>query len=389
MPTLAELKQSNVEPEPLTESRYVGNTTYMGQKIAMNYHPTHYVKTMLNILHKTHFAGLGVIAPPGHGKTSMVQTLLHHIHTYEPGPKEPPKLDFNIVWAGAKEFKNQKKFYEKLPKKNTIIVFDDVSGAAKELGEKGASEAFASLTKILHTLGKSNHAIVICLFHYSKSIPKDFRAQFMHKYWLVMSDEEKTNLKHMFDKGSRSYETMIKYARLYQQMMEWNGFDLKISKHQKEHYTTDKPFRVAGVSTESWASVMLYGLEKCHICMPPSKTKNVSIPVLFQEIYKAYGSDAIKMMQYKLYEQGYLGAIPKNLIYAFRLWDKIFADYTADYSKLEGMVLRHTRQKKTTRLREPKIQQQEIYETIGRTAESGIMDSHTVENIALGMTMLE
>ena len=378
-------QQFEIKPKSL----YTGHTTYLGQKVGLNHTPNFYIKTMLSILQKTHFVGMAVIAPPGHGKTSMVQTLVHRIHQYKPmEARDPPKLDFNIVWAGSEEFKDQGQFYKSLPKKNTIIVFDDVSGAIQQLGEKKANSAFEAMTKILHTIGKSNHVIVICMFHYSKNLPKDFRAQFGYKIWLSMGDEEQTNIKSMFEKNSMTYQRLLKFGTLYQNMYEWNNFTLKISRNQKQNYKTDKPFRCAAVATPSWTGVMLYGLEKCFVCSPQVKHKELSSEQFFEKFYHAYGNNAIKAMVFKLREHGRIGAMHKDLAHSLNFWDKVTEHYSVNYDDLEKLILKKTKKKKTIRLHTKKSEENKAMEQFSRSLGYGL-DSNTIQNIASGMQIFD
>ena len=380
-----ELQKMTTQQVELPKKLYLGPTTYMGKKVGMNHTPKYYIKTMLSILQKTHFVGMAVIAPPGHGKTTMVQTLVHHLHQYKPlESKDPPKMDFNIVWAGADEFKDQGAFYQSLPKKNTVIVFDDVSGAIQQLGEKKANAAFEAMTKILHTIGKVNHVIVICMFHYSKNMPKDFRAQFGYKVWLAMGDEEQTNIKSMFDKGSASYSRILKFGKLYQNMMEWNNFSLRISTNQRENYKTDRPFRCAAVATPNWTGILLYARENCFTCSPPNKQKELDAQHFFDKFYHAYGNNAIKAMVFKLREFGRFGAMHKEVANALNFWDKVVAHYHIDYDDLEHIILKKTKKKKTTRLRAKKKEEEAAVEQFSRSLGQPL-DSDTVQRIVDGM----
>src|SRR5690242_3881779 len=103
------------------KTEYKGSTVYTvkGKKYqcpAWN-HPASLAIQILNWIQHTIFYGVYIVAPMGHGKTTIAQTLVHFLHLKDPR--------FRVVWAGAHEFTHQKAFFESLPKKIPhIIVFD-------------------------------------------------------------------------------------------------------------------------------------------------------------------------------------------------------------------------------------------------------------------------
>src|SRR3990167_1183593 len=360
MPSLLEITEiadpKNIDDDYVDEASkaYTGPITYKGQKVSILHTPKRLVKTLLSYLENTYYVGAAVIAPMGHGKNTFVTTLIHIMHTWEPTKEDNIlKPDFNIVWAGPEEFKRQTEFYNGLPKRPTIIIYDDISGAIKQMPETEQNKCFESLTQIRHILDPQRGKIpvmVFCLFHYSKVVPKEFRAQLSYKIYLSMGDEEQTNVKQTFDKKSRAYRKLMRFSRIYQSEMEKKQFTLKIANNYPPvTYETNKPFRIACAVTLNWTNFILYAEENCSLCAKRKPTAYVKPEAIIESVKKYHAGFGWQALREELYDQGYYEAINPKLHLARQYVRKVLSELVTDRGKLMDKIFEHTKQARPTR----------------------------------------
>jgi len=362
MPSTAELlgytqAKSQQEAEDLLyrTSKYTGPTHYHKLEIAQYHHPNAFVNTIFRTNQHTQFTGVAVIGPPGHGKNTVVECLVHHMHLKKP--------EFLVKWAGDYEFTHQKEFYESLPKRPHIIIFDDVTGALQQMGEKKAGESFNALTKIRHTLGVGNKVIVFILFHYTKNIPKEFRAQFGYKVYTALGDEEVTNLHQIYDRHSRAFMKLKQYAKVYQTMMENDEFELNVAPNKKAKFTTDYPFRCACIITLTKAHFLLFAKDNCTKCAKYETIRFLEPQLVLAKIRQQYGIQGLQALRLEMFHKGYYEAIPANLGVA---WDfvrnKVLNKYSTDYPKLIDEIFKISKVKRKKRLYHKRKEEEEILE---------------------------
>jgi len=359
LPSLLEITEE-IEPKNIDNDyddeaspKYIGPITYKGQTVSILHTPKRLVKTLLTYLELTYYVGAAIIAPMGHGKNTFVTTLLHIIHTWEPTKEDGIlKPDFNIVWAGPEEFKRQTEFYNNLPKRPTIIIYDDISGAIQQMPEGEQNKCFESLTQIRHILDPQRGKIpvmVFCIFHYSKVVPKEFRAQLPYKIYLSMGDEEQTNVKQTFDKKSRAYRKLMRFSKIYQSEMEKKKFSLRVSKNMIITYDTNKPFRVACAVTLNWTNFILYPEENCAMCAKHKPTAYVKPDTIIESVRKYHSGFGWQALREELYDQGYYEAINPKLHLARQYVRKVMAELVTDKNKLKNKIFEYTKQKRPTR----------------------------------------
>lgn len=360
MPSLLEIEDSISDKETYqdyedeqSKGKWKGPIQYKGQSISILHSPKRFAKTLLSFITSTFYVGAAFIGPPGHGKNTLLTTILHIIHTYKPDKDDEFKVpNFNIVWAGAWEFQHQDEFYASLPKRPVIIIYDDISGAINQMPEAQANKCFEALTRIrwiLDPLRGHIPAMVFCLFHYSKIIPKDFRSQLQYKVYLSMGDEEQTNVKQHFDKKSRAYKKLMQYARVYQNQMEHKRFTLRISANQRVTYKTDKPFRCACAVTLSWTNFLLFPEDSCPQC---AKTKPVKIvePIdIIDVIKKQYPSSWAQALKAELYDHGFTEAVSPDLHNCRILIRKVFAEMQTDKEELINQLYKISKKPRPAR----------------------------------------
>lgn len=333
--------------------KWQGPVKYQGVDIHPSHHPGSLINTILNTNKFTQMTGVAVIAPPGHGKTTMAECLIHHIHEKKP--------EFLVKWAGAYEFQHQKQFYNSLPKKPHVIVFDDITGALEQMSDKDVGACFEALTTVRHILGLGNPVIIFALFHYSKKLEKAFRAQFGYKVFLGLGDEEKTNLDQMVEKNSNSFKKLKMFAKIYQTMFETGKFVLNINQSQKTTFTTDKPLRCACAVTLTKAHFLVYAKQNCLKCAKYKVEKKVSHMQILEEVRGHYGQAGLQALRLELYHKGYYDAVPNSLGLAWDFVRRVLEKYTTEYTALKDELFKISKQKKRNRLYRKRKEEDEMF----------------------------
>ena len=349
----ASLKNKNQNRSAEKRYKWTGPVKYQGVDIHPAHHPNTVISTILNTNKFTQMTGVAVIAPPGHGKTTMAECLIHHIHTKRP--------EFLIKWAGAYEFQHQKQFYTNLPKKPHIIVFDDITGALEQMSDKDVGACFEALTTVRHILGLGNPVIIFALFHYSKKLEKAFRAQFGYKIFLGLGDEEKTNLDQMVEKNSNSFKKLKMFARIYQTMFETGKFTLNVNQTTKNTFETDKPLRCACAVTLTQAHFLVYAKENCLKCAKYKVEKKVPYQQILEEIKGHYGQAGLQALRLELFHKGYYDAIPNKLALAWDFTRRTFEKFGTDYEGLKNELFKISKQRKRNRLYRKRKEEDEMF----------------------------
>lgn len=277
------------KPPQGTKPNFLGTTTYkIGNnkyEVAAWNHPATLAITILNWIQHTFFYGVYIVAPMGHGKTTIAQSLCHFIHLKDPR--------FKITWAGGFEFTHQEQFFKSLSKEPQVIIFDDISGDLKQLTDKEIEANFSSLTRIRWILDPETGKIpVICIVvgHYSKNLEKEFRAQLGMSIYAAFGNEEMTNIDTIAQKGTDAYKTLIAFGQLYSDMFEKHEFNL-YTKNQKLTYKTDKPFRALAAISKTKGRIVLYSdKDVCDKCVKKVYHRLVPSRLVFDKIVSAYGN---------------------------------------------------------------------------------------------------
>ena len=328
MSTIAEL-DNYVHQSPT--DRYTGPTTYMEQEVAQWHHPSAFINTILNTNKYTKMTGISIMAPPGHGKSTLADVLAHRIHLKAP--------EFSIIKAGAYEFTHQQHFFKSLPKRPTVVKFDDVTGSLEQMSDREIAANFEALTKVRWTLDPEagqTPIIIMVLFHYSKKLEKAFRAQFGYKIFVGFGDEEKTNIDQLVEKGSTAYYKLRQFSKVYQQMFEHGEFELNIAPNIKRKFITDIPFRCACAITLTSANLMLFAKKDvCEYCTKKPPTMFLAAEDIYNKIFDAYGHWGMQALKLALYDKGFYNAISPSLAAASDfVKEKVLSHYETDYDKL-------------------------------------------------------
>ena len=390
MVTLEEVESYRYVPPT---DRYNGPTWYMGEEIPIWSHPSTIALGMLNRLYHRRFQGAMIIGTMGDGKTVLATTLAHQIHKHaSDGFKVPivyqekrqlrmleaqnydslsdrqksqlehlrvlvnnerPEVeektiqwDFKVVWAGPHEFTHQEEFYKNLPKFPTIVIYDDISGALKQIGEKQMEANFSTLSEIRWKLDPQTGmipCIVIVLYHYSKNLEKEFRSVLgMDTIFTEISNEERSNIDSIAPKGTMAHSMMENFDKMSQPMINEHKFHLFLGNGRKVEYFTDQPFRCACAITKNDGKLILFShRDNCDICVKRKRRYTTSVETIYNEMMGlGYGEGYTKKaMEMALEKRGYEVFHP-YFKYATNYFEtKILTRYEFDLNELKNYIL--------------------------------------------------
>ena len=222
-----------------------------------------------------------MVGIPGSGKTTLVVMLCHLIHTLAP--------EYRIIWAGADELRNIKSFLMSLPKDQPyVIVFEDSSAALDQLDGAGQSEAFEIMTQARHIT--NSKVIFIPIYHYSKSLLKNWRALSLFSVFLSASIDEQGNIAQLIDKDPESKRRLKLFQRLYHSEFANGYFELRTSKGgERKRYETDNPLRISFNINLSKTHLMVFKKMGCGLCSPRKMEKEVPAKDVFNELSTMHG----------------------------------------------------------------------------------------------------
>lgn len=315
---------------------YRGPTTYMGNEVAPWNHPTSIANIALNTVKHTYMFGIQILAPPGHGKSTLAAVVSHHVHQEDP--------NYDVLWAGGYEFTHQEEFFKGLAKRPHVIIFDDITGVLKQMSGKEVEANFEALTKVRWYLDPATGkipVIIITTSHYSKNLEKQIRAQLGMTIFCGFGIEEQSNIDTFTKKGSRAYSTLEQYGRISDVMFNQHEFILPLASGKKITYKTDNPFRCACRLSYSDAQMILFSdKDMCEKCSKHQYKKYLDPHLVFEKIktfiptlrYSIQWSEALK---HALVKRGVISILDPN---AAAIMDFIEHDllttYTTDLDKL-------------------------------------------------------
>lgn len=349
--------------------KFQGETSYkIGDKsyeIAPWNHPATLANKILKWVFHTYFFGCMIVAPMGHGKTSIAQCIAHFIHTKDPR--------FEIRWAGSHEFRHQELFFSSLPKKPQIVIFDDISSALKELTEKELEANFNSLTRVRWILDPDLGripVIVIVIFHYSKNLEKEFRAQMGMTIFAAFGNEEKTNLDSIAPRNSRAWYTLKQYSEIYDKVFDEDKIEIIQSNGKIKTWITDQPFRPCAAITNTKGNVILYSDQSvCELCVKKKLRKIVPAKLVYDLIFKAHGKHGIMALKHAMHQRGFGLAINPREATAFDfISQQVLPQYNFDGDEMITHIYSEAHKKVPTRTYRKRKEENKILEELDSKA---------------------
>lgn len=337
MSTIAELENYEYEPK---HNKYTGTIPYCGCNISPMNHPTTLANYILDQILHTITWGCQFIAPMGFGKTSAATVIAHHIHQKRP--------EFLVVWGDAEDFKDLKGFLARQPKQPLILIFDDITGALKTMGEKEMQYNFNILTKIRWEIDPENGKIPVITFvtyHYSKNLEKEFRAVLGTSAFCGFGNEEQTNLDSIAPKGTLARYQMERFSRIASKMFSDHEFYIKNGGAPRQRFETDKPLRpFCAVSGNDGYIIVFSDKDICNHCAKKKTLQFVHPKKVYEMIKDAYGKAGIQALKMSLWRRGHYLAIGKDAAVASDFIEqRLFPTLSTDFAGLteEIFLARH------------------------------------------------
>ena len=289
----------------------------------------HLADEIENALSATQAQVVLLIGKSGTGKSTLVTTLAHYIHT-KPGGKK-----YQVKWYSQDDIKNFVHIVEDLQKGlNYILIFDDASYVLDELPPNEVKKIAKKLTYIRHDIGGDVLTFVDC--HYSKAFQKFFRDTFF-TILTSMTDNERTNIQQLF--CTHNSFKVNNFIRIFRQMLFKGFFSFTSEKSAKNRYTykRDDPFRPALVSSIGSCHHVLYPRESCGICVDPyqsRKLQQLNSEKILADLHEIMGPASAKraIMLYSHFSKN-LPTLSRNLYNDWRLLYELDQKYNINWEK--------------------------------------------------------
>jgi hypothetical protein len=366
---MVSLDQVRQTSKQVVKPRYSGVIDYFGVPVEAWNHPKSIANYILNIVKHTHSFGCQFIGPMGFGKSSMARCISHWIHTID--------NRYLVIWAEAHDFQHLKRFLLTLPKEPMVIIFDDLTGALKQMGEKEIQKNFEDLTKIRWIIDQEKGEIptvVMANYHYSKNMEKEFRAVLGMTVFLSFGSEEHTNIDTILPKKTIGRQNLEHFSKISDRMFTQNQFQLLHSNGQVITYKTDKPCRAACAVMGKESRIILSAKDDCCKKCSKTKTKKYADPNKVIEVvmraYSSFGKKAIKMA---LYKRGFTDVFSSRLKAATDyVENEIFTKYDVRLDALAETLMASDKEEHRA-YRKRKLEREGIDE-IDQTAEKVIIE---------------
>ena len=320
---------------------------YFGINIGPYNHPSAIANYILNVIQHTKSWGVQVVAQMGSGKTTVATVIAHHIHTKRP--------EFKIIWAGSEDFKNLAQFLERQEKYTpSIFIFDDISGALKEMSNSDMEANFTTLTKIRWIMNPETGETPIITFttsHYSRSNEKQYRAVLGMTALCNFGNEEATNMDLLAAKNTWARLELTRFQKTAEEMFSKHEFHLRVN-GKKIPCKTDHPLRPFVCLSGTNGYTIVYSKDDvCALCSKRKTTKFVDAKTLFNSIKSAYGYAGIQALKLSMYKRGKYAALGKKVAPAVSFIEtKIFSSMTTDYDQLVNEIYADAHKKPPQRL---------------------------------------
>lgn len=316
----------------------------------------------------------------GQGKTTAASVIAHHIHTKKP--------EFLVTWGDDQDFMNLDEFFAKQPKQPSVFIFDDITGALKQMGEKEMQANFNILTKVRWKMDPEKGKIPTVIFttsHYSKNMEKEFRAVLGMSCFCDFGNEERTNIDSISPKGTLARYCVEKFSRISDTMFSDHEFYLRTKETgSKIRYATDEPLRpfVAVAGNRGYITVFAED-DRCNVCSKKKKAKYVEPSKVIEIITKAWGASGFKALKMAMWRRGHYMALGKDVAPASDFIErKLLPNITTDFDKMVEEIYKTSHKKMPNRIyRHKKLENDTLQELKDNSIEIDMTDPMVDKNI--------
>ena len=179
---------------------------------------------------------VNILGPQSTGKTELMYTLAHLMHTDEDMP-------YSVKFFSREELLHLKDTVAKLPRQNYILGFDDISFLGSTSDAHQITRLQQEFSEIRHLPGGDVRVIAMFLFHYGKALPPFLRQSDFWVYTAIGSEESKYASEIMQLQGARSAGLRInEFKRVVGAAQSRGTYSYRISKDLQFSYKYRKPF---------------------------------------------------------------------------------------------------------------------------------------------------
>ena len=354
--------------------QYMGAIDYKGEKIAQYHNPNLMIDDIMGENATKQFTAIMIIGTPGSGKSTSKNFLAHEVHTRDPS--------YQVFNFGRKELQDFDRVMLKLPNRNLVLCFDDVSLALRKMKDPEKKD------RILQTLTEARHpqfeqtdrkVIIITNVHYQNSLEKMWRSQGGWKIYTDMTDEE-AQVFNALTKGRYKKKVNI-FAQTVLKQFRRKEFTVSLTNRQTETYvvgghTQDNPksskfgkkgvFRFVLCYDTATIRFFLVPNESCNLCdpkkdkVPQIKVTPREVILLMQKYYGKHGKAGLKLA---LNEVGNEEQFPNRTINAKRIAIEILQTFDIDKTDL-ALTMRKDARIKSKAMRQIRTKRLDLFNDI-------------------------
>jgi uncharacterized protein YaaQ len=252
-------------------------------------------KEIINMSENQDFVSINCIGKQGTGKTELMKTLAHLIHS-------GAKIPYNINYFGKNEMINLEETVKSLTPTNQIILMDDIAFLKASATNKQIDQIQQVLSVIRHLpSGEDVKIILFKSFQYTKAI-SPFLRQNDATFVSSVDDNEVSNLEDLLGKKYTLKINTLKNMRVQAKIGDNDKatfvYPLGIKGHSLT-YKARNPFLPFLYSNQISCRIVVSPLRSwidpiCHVCEPIHKSveSKTNLSEFMEDFTKKFGGEA-------------------------------------------------------------------------------------------------